>query len=65
MKSGATILDGSAAFKVACIWSDCRIFLHQCFQPLADGFDELGGVDGGGGDALAEAGEVFGHDAVV
>ena len=36
-----------------------------CFQPGADGLDEFLAVHLGGGDALRQAAEVFGHNAVI
>jgi len=39
---------------------------ERFFKALADGADELLGVDGGGGEALADkTDEVLGHNAVV
>ena len=36
-----------------------------CFQPGADGLDEFLAVHLGGGNALRQAAEVFGHNAVI
>ena len=36
-----------------------------CFQPGADGLDKFLAVHLGGGDALRQAAEIFGHNAVI